>query len=220
MPIVIYGVRGYTIPTGGGDFFCPECADNTNFNKKFSFNAVHLYWIPLIPFKWQSYVECAHCRATFLPNVLDWTPDGGGEMRSQTHKTILQTMAMMMMSDGHVDDREIAAIQDIYHSITGKPLSQIELMAEANKHTGGFDLAGALSAVRVGLNPEGCEMVLRAAICVAMADDHIADEEREMLHTISKALLIDAGRAQEIFHELDRPAGQLPPGVSPDGDIH
>ena len=129
-------------------------------------------------------------------------------------------MAMMMMSDGHVDDREIAAIQDIYHSITGKPLSQVELMAEAAKHTGGFDLAAALSAVRVGLNAEGCEMVMRAAICVAMADDHIAEEERVMLHTIAKSLLIDDARAQAIFHELDRPKGQLPPGVSPEGDIH
>lgn len=214
MPIVIYGVRGYTVPTGSGQFFCPECSENAHYGKKFSFNSVHLYWIPVIPFKWQSYVECRTCYGTFTPTVLDWNPETDPAFRSATHHAMLQTMAMMMVADGDVDEREVQTIQGVYLELTGKPLSRDELMTEASRHSAGSNLPAALAAVRVGLNREGRERVLRAAMHVALADEVLTDEERELLDVIGKTLLIPHQRSAALWDEITRPPS-LPSSTRP-----
>lgn len=205
MPIIFYGVRGYTVPTSSGDFFCPECSEQARYGKKFSFNAFYLYWIPVIPFKWQSYIECKTCRSTFTPTVLEWNPETDPAFRSASRQAILQTMAMMMIADGDVDEREVQTIQGIFHELTGRPLSRDELMMEAQRYGPGADLVGALSAVRSGLNREGRERVLRAAMYVAMADEVLTDEEREMLDLVAKTLFIPPAQSAAIWDEVTRP---------------
>ena len=202
MPIVIYGTRGYTLPTGSGDFFCPGCQESTNYRKKFSFAAVHLYFIPVIPFKWQTYIECAACMGTFDKGVLEWDPRKDPAIRSASHQTMLQTMAMMMIADGDIDDREVEVIQGIYQQLTGTALSRDELIGEAHRHGANANLTFALAEVRTSMNAEGREQVLRAAMHVALADEVLTDEEKALLDQIASTLMIPSSRASMIWDEI------------------
>ncbi len=211
MPIILYGVRGYTLPTGSGDFFCPGCTESTNYRKKLSFAAVHLYFIPLIPFKWNSYVECGACMGTYEPAVLDWDPRNDPAVRSAANATMLQTMAMMMIADGDIDEREISVIQEIYRQMAGQDLSRDELVAEAHRHGGSeASLTHALAQVRTTMNAAGREKVLEAAIRVAMADDVLTDEEAALLDRIGHTLMIPRQRSAAIWEQVEGQRRMLP----------
>ncbi len=72
LAFIIFGTRGVKSTIQEGTFLCPQCQDFTPYKHKKVTKFFTLYFIPLIPLGSQgTYVECQHCRNTFIERVLE-----------------------------------------------------------------------------------------------------------------------------------------------------
>lgn len=201
MPIILYGTRTYRLPTGSGGFFCPDCTEDREYRKVTAFAAVHIYFIPIIPYRFETYVECRECYGSFRPDVLEWDPRRDPGFPSASREAILDTMVLMMVADGDVDSREVETIRRVYEQLTTEPLSVEQVHAKVATYQQGASLLDALARVRLGLNKEGRERVLRASIMVALADGVVTDEESALVQSIARVLNIPSPRAMTIWEQ-------------------
>ncbi len=70
-PFIIFGTRGRTSTVEEGEFFCPQCQQQREYERKRARNYFSLYFVPLIPLgEGQEFVECSFCHNAFDPTVL------------------------------------------------------------------------------------------------------------------------------------------------------
>lgn len=209
MPIVLYGTRPYTFTRERGRFQCPVCIDDSPYDKKTTFAAFHIYFIPIIPYRFQTYVECRECKQTFLEGVLDRDPSRDAAFPSLSRKAILDSMVLMMLIDGSIDAREVEVVGRIYEKLVGSPISTDEILARVEADVRGERLTDALSAVALRLNRKGREDVMRALIHVALADDVVTDEETSLLFSVADALHIQHDRAKVLWEQVEGERSQM-----------
>ena len=186
--MIIFGTRGITTTPEKGNFHCPSCSATQNYALKRVRRFFTLYFIPVIPLdKLGEYVECLSCKDTYKSNVLEYDPQRNAqETEAEYHRAIKEVMIHMLLADGVVDDAEVKTAADIYQKIAGKPVGEEALRGEiARVQSSGEPMSERLSRLQGSLNDEGKELVLKAALYVAMADGEFQPEEQ--------ALLADAG---------------------------
>lgn len=106
MPFIIWGSRGITSTVESGNFFCPNCNTECEYDLKQVRPFFTLFFIPIFPTgDAQRYVECAQCRQTFFERVLEPPSETDrlvgqlfGELQTgssvQTVQAKLETMGM------------------------------------------------------------------------------------------------------------------------------
>lgn len=189
--LIIFGTRGVTSTSDQGQFHCPDCGQSPYRHRKVR-RFFTLYFIPLIPLDaLGEYIECGQCNGTYNMGVLAHNPGAAkAEFEAQFHIAIRRTMVLMCLADGVVDPEEVAMIQRIYGQLSGREISEQEVHAEiATAQADGMPVAQFLAGSMAGmLNDGGKELVVRAAFMVAAADGDFADEEKQLLAEIGKAL--------------------------------
>jgi tellurite resistance protein len=189
--MIIFGTRGVTTTPNSGEFHCPSCRLAGQYKHKRVRRFFTLYFIPLIPLdKVGEYVECKECKGTFNLDVLEWDPESSNiEFEAEFQTAIKKVMIHMLLADGEVDDAEVETAIDVYQKVAGMAIDPQSFRNEIEQvQTQHSSLADSLAAVQGNLNDEGKEMVLQAALLVAMADGEFQQEEQDLIEVIGHGL--------------------------------
>lgn len=209
--MIIFGTTSTRKLLDRGTFHCPQCQQDTPFEKRRARSWFHLYWIPLIPLQtYPNYVECKNCKATFVEGVLNGnTGADSDQIRAEFETATLKILVRMAWADGVIEPEEIDAIDEIVNKICAKEISRAEIEAEIRDAKDSLEDALAV-AQRVGnmLNDSGKELILNAVFQIAASDGDFAKEEQEMLLEIGAGLGLRPAHVRGLVSEFIEEAHQ------------
>jgi len=200
----ILGSKGKTEVIASGRFYCPSCDSQQAFEHK----RVRRYFsvlVPLVPLgDLGQYVECQTCRRTWNPEVLNYDPDATAqEYAAEFELAMRRVMVLMMMADGEIHRDEIKTIQRLYKQIAQVELTRDQVWDEvAAARSDGQKIGEYLPAIVGRLNTDGRNLVLQAAILVAMADGKLGSEEETLLEEVARSLEMSADKVREVITEM------------------
>ncbi len=217
--LIIFGTRGVTYGSEGGNFYCPDCDSEKAYLHRKVRRFFTLYFIPLIPLDLLGeYVECQSCTSTYKPSVLEFDPKGSEKREEAEFRVAMRrVLVLMLLADGVVDESEIAAIQSILGRLEDRTVERAEIEAEIAKAKAvPGDLAQYCKSMAGTLNDAGREMVVRAALLVATADGKFEESEKDALAKMATALNLSraayAGIVTSVLAEVPPQQPQAPAG--------
>ncbi|MFF4396747.1 TerB family tellurite resistance protein [Streptomyces sp. NPDC001480] len=201
----IVGTRVAWTPVGDGEFFCPGCGGDRNYERLTGRRRFTLLGVPVLPRGVTGpVVECASCRHHFGTDVLDHptTSRFSAMLRDAVHtvalavlaaggtcaRASLETAAGGVRAAGLQDctEEQLAALVEALHADTGRVFGQ----------PGGASLAielhESLDPLAPHLAAAGREAILLQAARIALADGPYTPAERDALITVGAALTIRA----------------------------
>ena len=208
--LIIFGTRGITYGSEGGQFFCPNCQSKQAYLHKKVRRFFTLYFIPLIPLQLAGeYVECQRCSGTYKLEILALDPEAAAaKEEAQFHKAMRRVLVLMMLADGIVEDSEIEAIQQIMSKLEEHQVTRADIEAEVKlAHADSDGIEEYCKSMAGYLNDSGREMVVKAAILVASADGRVDESERLALATIASALNMSRTQFSGIISTMTAPSG-------------
>jgi hypothetical protein len=126
---------------------------------------------------------------------------------SEVEKAARHAMLKMALADGNADEAELVEVAVHYKTITGKEISVAELREQlpavaADQRS----VAEYLKTVSGMLNDHGKELVMRALLAVAFADEHMDQSERELAIDCGKALMMSRAHVLGLLIEAEESA--------------
>ena len=203
--MIIFGTKGITSTPEKGEFNCPTCGQKRPYGLKRVRRFFTLYFIPVIPLdKLGEYVECDTCRDTYKTNILDYDPEANAaRIEAEYYIAIKKVMIYVLLADGQIEESEIETVQSIYHELTNTQISTATLLEEIKAiQTSQENLSHLLQQLQGFLNSEGKEMVVKAAMKVALADGVFQQEEKDMIKLIGQNLEMTPAHIKGIVSEL------------------
>ncbi|MEV6291281.1 TerB family tellurite resistance protein [Streptomyces sp. NPDC004059] len=201
----ILRVRTAWTPVGDGEFYCPGCGGDRNYQRLTGRRRLTLLGVPLLPRGTAGpVVECAACRHHYGTDVLDHptTRRFSAMLRDAVHtvalavlaaggtssRTALETAAGAVRAAGFdgCTEEQLAALVDALAADTGRVLG-----AECGTSLT-IELHEALDPLAPHLAPAGRESLLLQAARIALADGPYTPAERDALTTVGAALTIRA----------------------------
>lgn len=199
----ILGTRTAWTPVGDGEFYCPGCGGDRNYQRLTGRRRFTLLGVPLLPRGVTGpVVECAACRHHFGTDVLDHptTRRFSVMLRDAVHtvalavlsaggtssRTALETAAATVRAAGFADcsEEQLAALVEALAADTGRACDQPCGAGLA------IELHEALDPLAPHLAPAGRESILLQAARIALADGPYTPAERDALRTVGAALTI------------------------------
>jgi tellurite resistance protein len=214
--LIIFGTRGVTYGSEGGQFFCPDCEGKESYRHRRVRRFFTLYFIPLIPLDLLGeYIECQRCTSTYKLSILDFDPQKTADAEeAEFQKAMRRVLVLMMLADGVIEDAEIEAIQTILGKLEEREVSRNEVETEiARAQSEKTSIETYCKSMAGYLNDSGREMVVKAAILVAGADGKFEESERDALASIATALNMSRAHFSGIINDLTRD----PPPSAPAG---
>ncbi|MFF4689303.1 TerB family tellurite resistance protein [Streptomyces sp. NPDC001307] len=201
----ILRVRTAWTPVGDGEFYCPGCGGDRNYQRLTGRRRLTLLGVPLLPRGTAGpVVECAACRHHYGTDVLDHptTRRFSAMLRDAVHtvalavlaaggtasRMALETAAGAVRAAGFdgCTEEQLAALVDALAADTGRVLG-----AECGTSLT-IELHEALDPLAPHLAPAGRESLLLQAARIALADGPYTPAERDALTTVGAALTIRA----------------------------
>ncbi|WP_217239883.1 TerB family tellurite resistance protein [Streptomyces sp. AC555_RSS877] len=204
-PVRLLGIRTAWTPVGDGEFFCPGCGGDRNFQRLTGHRRFTLLGVPVLPRgETGPVVECAACRRHFGTDVLDHptTTRFSAMLRDAVH-----TVALAVLSAGGTCSRtslEAAAATVRAAGFDDCTEEQLNALVEALALDTGrvygrpcgtglaIELHEALDPLAPHLAPAGRESILLQGARIALADGPYTPAERDVLTTVGAALTICA----------------------------
>lgn len=190
---------------GDGEFFCPGCGGDRNFQRLTGHRRFTLLGVPVLPRgETGPVVECAACRRHFGTDALDHptTTRFSAMLRDAVH-----TVALAILSAGGTCSRtslEAAAATVRAAGFDDCTEEQLNALVEALALDTGrvygrpcgtglaIELHEALDPLAPHLAPAGRESILLQGARIALADGPYTPAERDVLSTVGAALTICA----------------------------
>ncbi|AVH58835.1 MULTISPECIES: TerB family tellurite resistance protein [Streptomyces] len=199
----ILGTRTAWTSVGDGEFFCPGCGGDRNYQRLTGRRRFTLLGVPVLPRgETGPVVECAACRHHYGPDVLDHptTTRFSAMLRDAVHtvalavlatggtcsRTSLETAAGAVRSAGFDDctEDQLGALVEALAADTGR------LFGEPCGASLAIELHEALDPLAPHLAAAGRESILLQGARIALADGPYTPAEREVLATVGAALTI------------------------------
>ncbi|MFJ3664988.1 TerB family tellurite resistance protein [Streptomyces sp. NPDC090106] len=211
-PARILGVRTAWTPVGDGEFFCPGCGGDRNYQRLTGRRRFTCLGIPVLPRgETGPVVECAACRRHFGTDVLDHptTTRFSAMLRDAVHTVVLAVLAAggtcsrasleaaaaTVRAAGFDDctEDQLGALVEALAADTGRLFGQPCGAGLA------IELHEALDPLAPHLAPPGRESILLQGARIALADGPYTPAERDALATVGAALTI---RAEDVTRLL------------------
>ncbi|MGW1747814.1 tellurite resistance TerB family protein [Streptomyces sp. NPDC002092] len=202
-PVRLLGTRTAWTPVGDGEFFCPGCGGDRNYQRLTGHRRFMLLGVPVLPRgETAPVVECAACRRHFGTDVLDHptTTRFSAMLRDAVHtvalavlaaggtcsRTALEAAASMVRAAGFDDctEEQLNALVEALAADTGRAYGQSCGAGLA------IELHEALDPLAPHLAPVGRESILLQGARIALADGPYNPAERDVLATVGAALTI------------------------------
>ncbi|MFD1657060.1 TerB family tellurite resistance protein [Streptomyces caeni] len=199
----LLGVRTTWTAVGDGEFFCPGCGGDRNYQRLTGRRSFSLAGLPVLPRgETGPVVECAACGHHYGTDVLDHptTTRFSAMLRDAVHtvalavlaaggtgsRTSLETAASAVRAAGFEDCTadSLSALVDALAADTGR------VCGEPGGASLAIELHEALDPLAPHLAPTGRESVLLQGARIALADGPYTVAECEVLATVGAALTI------------------------------
>jgi hypothetical protein len=204
-PARLLGTRTAWTPVGDGEFFCPGCGGDRNYQRLTGRRRFTLLGVPVLPRgETGPVVECAACRRHFGTDALDHptTTRFSAMLRDAVHtvalavlaaggtcsRTSLEAAASTVRAAGFDDctEDQLGALVEALAADTGRSYGQSCGAGLA------IELHEALDPLAPHLAPVGRESILLQGARIALADGPYTPAERDVLSTVGTALTICA----------------------------
>lgn len=215
----ILGIRTAWTPVGDGEFFCPGCGGDRNYQRLTGRRRLAVLGVPVLPRGTTGpVVECAACGHHFGTDVLDHptTSRFSAMLRDAVHtvalavlaaggtcsRTALEAAASTVRAAGFTDctEEQLAALVEALAADTGRVLDQPAGASLA------IELHEALDPLAPHLAPAGRESILLQAARIALADAPYTPAERDVLTTVGAALTICSGDVARLLAAARTPS--------------
>ncbi|MFG2118070.1 TerB family tellurite resistance protein [Streptomyces sp. NPDC048710] len=215
----LLGTRTAWTPVGDGEFYCPGCGGDRNYQRLTGRRRFTFLGVPVLPRGATGpVVECAACRHHFGTDVLDHptTRRFSAMLRDAVHtvalavlaaggassRTALETAATAVRAAGFEDctEDQLAALVEALAADTGRVLGGPCGASLA------IELHEALDPLAAHLAPVGRESLLLQAARIAVADGPYTPAERDALATIGAALTICADDVNRLLAAARTPS--------------
>ncbi|MGW2784452.1 TerB family tellurite resistance protein [Streptomyces populi] len=199
----ILGTRTAWSTVGDGEFFCPGCGGDRNYQRLTGRRRFTLLGVPVLPRgETGPVVECAACHTHYGTDVLDHptTTRFSAMLRDAVHtvalavlaaggccaRASLQTAAATVRSAGFDDctEDQLGALVEALAADTGR------FFGEPCGASLAIELHEALDPLAPHLAPTGREAILLQGARIALADGPYTPAERDALATVGAALTI------------------------------
>ncbi|MFB6962070.1 TerB family tellurite resistance protein [Streptomyces sp. NPDC056309] len=216
----LLGTRTSWTPVGDGEFFCPGCGGDRNYQRLSGRRRFTVLGVPLLPRGTAGpVVECAACGGHFGTDVLDHptTTRFSAMLRDAVH-----TVALAVLSAGGTGSRtalEIAAATARAAGLADCTEEQLAALVEALAADTGrayddqpcgaglaIELHEALDPLAPHLAPAGRESILLQAARIALADGPYTPAEHDTLSTVGAALTICTNDVTRLLTEARTPS--------------
>jgi uncharacterized tellurite resistance protein B-like protein len=202
--MIVWGSRGVTSSVRQGTFHCPQCRSRQPYELKKVQKYFSLYFIPLAPVKdLAEYVECQTCKQTFKTEVLQFDPEARDKafLAAVTH-AFRRVAVLTMLADGEPQSAECEALRQVYREHFKRELDPSAFddevaRARADQRT----LAEHLSMIAGQLNVQGKELLIRAALQVAVSDAPLGAEEQALIAEAGQALGLSTAHVRGLILE-------------------
>ncbi len=204
--MIIFGTRGVTLKTGSGDFACPQCRTTRPYVYRTVRRFFTLYFIPVIPLdKLGEYVECQGCRGTFRPDVLNYDPQTErNKARVEFAQSVKRVTILTALADGDLEETEEEAIRAVYQGLSGEDLEPGDLQSEVTMaRQAGATPASFAGGMADNLNEHAKEVVMKAALRVALADGPLNVEEEQAIDDLAAGLNMTQAHYRGIMAEME-----------------
>ncbi|MBI3833473.1 MAG: TerB family tellurite resistance protein [Planctomycetes bacterium] len=150
------------------------------------------------------YVECQSCRRKYNKDVLSFDPESQRKkIEAEFYRTVKRVMLEMMVADLQIHAAEVESIRQTFAQLTTIELSSEEIRAEAEHvRNESSSLEEILSELAPCLNERAKEIMIRAALIVAMADRAIEEREQALLGRIGQALGMSSAHIRGVLSAL------------------
>ncbi|KUO22282.1 tellurite resistance TerB family protein [Streptomyces dysideae] len=199
----LLGTRIAWTPVGDGEFFCPGCGGDRNYQRLTGRRRFTCLGVPVLPRgEAGPVVECAACSRHFGTDVLDHptTTRFSAMLRDAVHtvalavlaagspcaRPALETAAGAVRAAGFDDctEEQLDALVEALAADTGR------VFGEPCGAGLAIELHEALDPLAPHLAPAGRESILLQGARIALADGPYTPAEREVLTTVGAALTI------------------------------
>ncbi|MEU9335865.1 TerB family tellurite resistance protein [Streptomyces sp. NPDC048290] len=215
----ILGTRTAWTAVGDGQFFCPGCGGDRNFQRLTGRRRFTLLGVPVLPRgETGPTIECAACRRHFGTDVLDHptTSRFSAMLRDAVHTVALAVLA----AGGTRARRSLAAAAGTvraagFDDCTEEQLDALveALAADTGRVYGrpcgpglAIELHEALDPLAPHLAPAGREGILLQGARIALADGPYTAAERDVLATVGAALTITADEVSRLLAAAGTPS--------------
>ncbi|MCX3058617.1 tellurite resistance TerB family protein [Streptomyces beihaiensis] len=220
----VLGVHTTWTTVGDGEFFCPGCGGDRNYERRTGRRRLTVLGLPLLPRGATGpVVQCAACAGRFGADALDHptTHRFSAMLRDAVHTVVLAVLAAG--GTGGVGgppsrtslDCAVATLRQA--GFEGCSDVQLVALVEAlltdagrvAEHAGpavslAIELHEALDPLAAHLAPAGRESILLQGARVALADGPYVAAEREVLGTIGAALTLAADEVDQVLVAASR----------------
>ncbi|MER0445510.1 TerB family tellurite resistance protein [Streptomyces sp. Edi4] len=196
---------------GDGEFFCPDCGGDRNYQRRTGRRRLTVLGIPLVTRGAAGpVVECAACQGRFGTDALDHptTTRFSAMLRDAVHtvalavlaaggtssRTVTATAVATVRAAGFEDctEEQLIALIEALAADTGRFVSDPVDESDPCGAALGIELHEALEPLAPHLAPAGRESILLQGARIALADGPYSPAEREVLTTVGGALSLCA----------------------------
>ncbi|MDI3421074.1 TerB family tellurite resistance protein [Streptomyces luteolus] len=220
----IWGIRTAWTTVGDGEFFCPGCGGDRNYQRRTGRRRFLVLGFPLLSRGVAGpVVECVSCAQRFGTDCLDHptTVRFSAMLRDAVHTVALAVLTAGGTASRTALDIAVGAVRSAgYVDCTGDQLSNLvdALAADTGRVTTGdspvddagvtlaIELHEALDPLAPHLAPAGRESILLQAARIALADGPYTAAEREVLATVGNALTIGADEVERVLESARTPS--------------
>lgn len=215
----VMGTRTAWTGVGDGEFFCPGCGGDRNYQRLTGRRRFTLLGVPVLPRgETGPVVECAACRRHYATDVLDHptTIRFSAMLRDAVH-----TVALAVLAAGGTCARTSLSVAATtvrsagFDDCTADQLGALveALAADTGRLYGApcgaglaIELHEALDPLAPHLAPTGREAILLQGARIALADGPYTPAERDVLSTVGAALTIHADEVTRLLAEARTPS--------------
>jgi uncharacterized tellurite resistance protein B-like protein len=180
-----------------GVFYCPKCQKERPFEREHGRWWFTLYGSPIFPLlATDDRVVCHHCHETFPEFVLF---QGQEESAAVFARGLRDLLLRLVLSDGSIDEDEIAVLKSVYRDTIGCELADLEI-AKALEclNQSSVTMIDQCERLAPRLTSAAKEAIVRGAFLVASAQGELSSNKLEQLRELAPAL----GLPDETFRRL------------------
>lgn len=209
----IFGTRNVKSTRSRGQFHCPQCDADKDYEHKRVTKYFTLYVLPIIPLsRLAEYVECQDCKGTFVPKILAGKSDlTEEEAQAQYEIAMRHCLALIVRADGQIDEQELSMLYKIINKFGHRKLTYEAI----EEYVTNFDdeeetVATYLKKVTPSLNRHGKEVILKCALAIAAADGDVDPSELDIIDEMAHLMEMSDDHIQQILREM---ASELEAGI-------
>jgi tellurite resistance protein len=200
--MIIFGVSVFYIfgLIGTGQFHCPQCGGDRDYEHRTARRFFTLFFLPVIPLdKVGEAVRCQTCKTRFDPIVLRRPTTA---QLATALPAAMRAAAAIMVRAGGASDAAVRAATDAVHEAGAADYDVTHLQADAGQPT---ELAAEpLRSLAANFTQDACERQLANAVRVGLADGPLNQQEREALHWIAEQLGMTPAHATGVIATVEQ----------------